>query len=123
MLIRFDVGWPPKELSPNGRAHWRVKSRKAKKYRSECFVWAHNALTQQGAQIVQGGRLRLSLVFCPPDKRRRDDDNLVAAFKSGRDGIADALGIDDSLFVTQFEIGTPVPGGRVEVSICKKDSE
>lgn len=72
---------------------------------------------------MRSGRLVLSLVFCPPDLRRRDDDNLVAAFKSGRDGIADALGVDDSQFVTQFEIGPVAAGGSVQVTISSKDAE
>jgi hypothetical protein len=44
--------------------------------------------------------LELSLNFYPRDRRKRDDDNLIASFKSGRDGIADALGVDDVNFLT-----------------------
>ena len=120
-MLEFTVPWPPKELSPNARKHWAVRSRKAKVYRAQCFAYARNALAQSDLELQ--GRLVLALVFCPPDRRKRDDDNLVAAFKSGRDGIADALGIDDSLFVTQFEIGQPVQGGAVEVSIYNKGAK
>lgn len=118
MKIQFNVGWPPKELNPNSRKHWSAKSRVARRYRKECFAYAHNALLRCGA--TPSGKMVLALVFCPPDRRKRDDDNLVAAFKSGRDGIADALGIDDSQFVTQFEVGQPVPGGSVEVAIYER---
>ena len=38
--------------------------------------------------------------FYPPDKRKRDDDGLLSSMKAARDGIADALGIDDSRFVS-----------------------
>jgi crossover junction endodeoxyribonuclease RusA len=58
-----------------------------------------------------------NVVFRPPDRRLRDDDNLVAAFKSGRDGISDALGIDDRKFVLRLEIGDPVRCGAVEVDV------
>lgn len=37
-----------------------------------------------------------TLTFYLPDARSRDDDNLAAACKAYRDGIADALQIDDS---------------------------
>lgn len=120
-MVQFEVGWPPKELNPNARRHWSVKSRAARRYRKACNAYAHNALAASNG--VAQGRLILALVFCPPDRRKRDDDNLVAAFKSGRDGIADALGIDDSQFVTQFEIGQPVKGGAVRVTITSKDAE
>lgn len=63
------------------------------------------------------GRVLFMLVFSPPDKRHRDDDNLIAMFKSGRDGIADAIGIDDVHFVTQFEVrDIGKPGVQVYVN-------
>ncbi|NLD14482.1 MAG: endodeoxyribonuclease RusA [Gammaproteobacteria bacterium] len=120
-MLEFTVPWPPKELSPNARKHWGARSKKAKQYRAQCFAYAHNALQAMAVDVA--GKLVLALVFRPPNRRKRDDDNLVAAFKSGRDGIADALGIDDSRFVTQFEIGEPAADGIVEVTIYKKDSE
>ncbi|MNG13298.1 hypothetical protein D3C84_969700 [compost metagenome] len=57
------------------------------------------------------------MTFCPPNRRAYDDDNLLARFKAGRDGIADGLGIDDKNFVTTLNIGDPVPGGEVRVHI------
>ncbi len=59
------------------------------------------------------------ITFCPPNRRAYDDDNLVARFKAGRDGIADGLGIDDMNFLTTVNIGDPVPGGAVRVHIRK----
>lgn len=75
--------WPPKVLSPNARTHWATKSRAAKSYRNTCYL-----LCLQAALPVPKGRALLSLEFIPPDRRRRDDDNCIAAFKSGRDGVA-----------------------------------
>lgn len=122
-MLQFEVEWPPKQLSPNARGHWSVKSRYARRYRSACHAYAHNARVAAGVKLQTGQQLSLSLVFCPPDRRKRDDDNLVAAFKSGRDGIADALGIDDSRFVTTFCIGDPAPGGSVLVEIRMIDNK
>ena len=42
--------------------------------------------------------MALDITFIQPDKRRRDRDNLLAAMKSGLDGLAQALGVDDSEF-------------------------
>ena len=59
--------------------------------------------------------------FYPPSKRSRDDDNLIAAFKSGRDGVADALGIDDKNFRTYPYLKDQViKGGMVQLRICSK---
>jgi crossover junction endodeoxyribonuclease RusA len=41
---------------------------------------------------------------------------MIASFKSGRDGIADALGIDDSRFITRPWVHTET-GGYIKVSI------
>lgn len=105
--------WPPKVLSPNARAHWRARAAAAKSYRMQCFIYAKRA-----ALTAPAGQILLTLEFLPPNARRRDDDNLVGAFKSGRDGLADALGIDDSRFVTLIKLGQQVhAGGAVRVSL------
>lgn len=84
--------YPPKELSPNARVHWGRKHSAAKVYKQECFVAFH------GVKVIGNAPIRLHLDFYPRTKHATDDDNLVAAFKAGRDGIAAALGIDDSRF-------------------------
>ncbi|WP_122386814.1 endodeoxyribonuclease RusA [Pseudomonas syringae group genomosp. 7] len=112
-MIDLMLPWPPKVLSPNARTHWATKSRAAKAYRNTCYL-----LCLQAALPVPEGRALLSLEFIPPDRRRGDDDNCIAAFKSGRDGVAQALGIDDSKFVTQLQISTEtIKGGAVLVRI------
>lgn len=109
----IDLPWPPRELSPNARVHWSVKARKAKAYRNTCYL-----LTKEALIKAPEGRAVLSLCFVPPDRRHRDDDNLVAAFKAGRDGIAEALGVDDRQFVTEFHMSADTyPGGQVRVTI------
>lgn len=105
--------WPPKVLSPNARAHWTAKSKAAKTYRNACYL-----LCRAAGLPVPASRALLSLEFIPPDRRRRDDDNCIAAFKSGRDGVAQALGIDDSRFVTQLQMSAEtIKGGAVRVRI------
>lgn len=64
------------------------------------------------------GRVHLWIDFYPPDKRHRDDDNMAAAFKSGRDGLADALKIDDKRFISH-PYNTEKVGGIVKVRISQ----
>lgn len=104
--------WPAKALSPNARVHWAHRSRAAKAYRHQCFL-----LAKKSGLVAPAGRILLQLEFLPPTARRRDDDNLLASFKAGRDGLADALGIDDSLFVSQVQIGEVHRGGAVRVTL------
>lgn len=111
--MKIILPWPPRELSPNARVHWSAKSKAAKAYRHACRI-----ITFASGIKAPDGRVLLVLEFVPPDRRERDDDNLVAAFKAGRDGIADALGINDNRFTTQFSLrAEPVKDGAVIVEI------
>jgi hypothetical protein len=55
--------------------------------------------------------------FCPNHARRYDIDNAVGAMKGAQDGIAEALGRDDSTFSPTYKRGLrdPGPWGRVRV--------
>lgn len=119
-MIVIDVPWPLKELSPNWKGHWGKKSKSVKQYRMMCCAYAKNAVTAARYKVRADGDLQLHLDFYPPNKQKRDDDNLVASFKSGRDGIADALGIDDHRFKTSFDVCEPVKGGAVRVTIQER---
>lgn len=112
--------WPPSILSPNSRAHWAAKSKAAKAYRNE-GAW----LTYKAGLVVDWPDIvHVWITFCPPDKRHRDDDNLVAAFKSARDGIADALSINDKRFrMHPWLSDEVVKGGAVRVRLSKGPDE
>jgi len=73
----------------------------------------------RGARGQFKGAAKLSFTFCPPDKRRRDRDNLIASMKAATDGIADALGIDDANFTATYSFGEPIKGGSVLVTISE----
>jgi crossover junction endodeoxyribonuclease RusA len=95
--------------------HWAAKSRAAKRYRWECRC---EALRQRVRSYRPSDKVRVQLTFAPPDARRRDDDNMLASFKSGRDGLADAMGIDDqTMQIAGIEVAPPVSGGRVTVEL------
>lgn len=106
------LNWPPRVLSPNARVHWSVRSRAARKYRSDCYNLAKQANLQSPSSV--DGKIYLLVNFYPPDRRKRDDDNMIASFKSARDGIADALGINDNCFISHPFISDDI-GGFIRV--------
>jgi crossover junction endodeoxyribonuclease RusA len=108
---------PSKGLSPNARLNWRAKHRltKAARARARLTTLAHTAT--HGKPTTERP-LNYRVQFYWPDARKRDDDNAIAALKAYRDGIADALNIDDhslTLTGTTHEIDRASP--RLEIEI------
>ena len=112
----IELPWPPKTLSPNNRACRFAKARDTKKYRRDCYLCAKAANVR-----VSSESLTLALTFCPPDRRRRDLDNMLASAKGLIDAVADALGVDDQHFSLLLDRGEPVMGGAVKVKVLPKD--
>jgi crossover junction endodeoxyribonuclease RusA len=110
--------WPPKELSPNARVHFQRKASFAKTYREYAYWTAKMDMAL--AKAVQGieGEVLVRIDFHPPDARKRDLDNMLASVKSGLDGMADAIEINDSRFALHLYRQDPVPNGKVVVSIA-----
>lgn len=117
-MLRVELPFPPAELSPNRRLHWAKKAKSVKAYRN----WV-SLMTQAEVPPIDRGRwpydgeIPISVTFFPPDNRRRDRDNMLASFKAGFDGIADALGVDDNRFIPTHRVGEVVKGGKVLVEI------
>ena len=110
----INLPWPDKRLNPNARIHWAVKARAVKAYRDACRVLA----IQSGAcKLSSDGKLPVRVTFHPPDKRRRDRDNMIGSFKAGADGVADAIGVDDADWLVTYDVGEPRPGGVITVEI------
>ncbi len=123
-MITIELPWPDKRLNPNVNAHWRAVAKaraEAKKYAyyttrekmdrpyGMSMEWAIDGLPEQ---------IAITYTFYPPCVRTRDDDNFISAMKGARDGVAKALGIDDSRFHTQpAEWGEVVKGGKVVLTL------
>ncbi len=104
----IELPYPPAILNPNRKAHWAVKGKAFKRYKSDCYYKSFN----------KKGGLKFKITFHPPDKRRRDRDNIIGAFKAGQDGLAMAWEVDDSLFqITYMPLGEPVKDGKVIIEI------
>ena len=115
----LELPWPAPALSPNARGHWSTLARAKKAYRTRC-----RAIAGVGAPLLCEAlqrppeRLEVALIFVPPDRRARDLDNLLAAMKSGLDGLADALGVDDSKWRIKIEMADETTkGGLVLVEV------
>lgn len=116
LTYTVELPWPPKELSPNARQHWSAAARARKAYRSRCRGVGEGA----GLSALKNAseRVLVALTFFPPDRRARDWDNMLASMKSGLDGLADAMGVDDSRWRLSFDVSdVVVPGGSVLVEV------
>lgn len=116
-IIRIALPYPHKNLNPNARKHWRIVASHKAKLRFDCKVLAKQSPVPT---LNYQGKLDCSVVFHPPSNRKRDIDNVIAAFKAGFDGIADAWGIDDSCFnISPVWGNTYPPYGGVVVEVGK----
>lgn len=104
--------WPPADLSPNSRGHWSKLARAKKAYRAAC-AWTAK---EQGATRIEAERLHLTITFVPPNRRAHDLDNCLARLKSGLDGLADVLGVDDKAWTLTISKADEV-GGMVRVEV------
>ena len=113
MVARLILPWPPKELSPNFRAHWGALAKAKKEFRARCAKSAR----EQGARSIKADKLHLSLTFYAPTRRAYDLDNALARMKSGLDGLADVLGVDDKHWTLTIAKSDQV-GGMVKVEVA-----
>jgi crossover junction endodeoxyribonuclease RusA len=105
--------WPQKELNPNARVHRMVLAKEKRAYKAACILMAR----KDGVKAMPNARaLHLTIVFVPPDKRRRDLDNMLASIKSGLDGLSHVLGVDDDCWSLTIS-KTKTVGGYVTVTI------
>ncbi len=89
-MTRYEFPWPPKELSPNARVHWRTLAAAKREYKENCgwivlatgWVMAHAPVTAQ-------------VTFVVPDKRRRDPDNHMAMLKPLWDALVEMGVLED----------------------------
>lgn len=112
MMIRLP--WPHKFLSPNSREHWATVAREKNRARQAAFWIASEAM---GRDWTAPDRPHVHLVFCPPDNKARDLDNLLASMKAALDGVSEAIGVDDSKWAITITKGDVVRFGAVLVAI------
>lgn len=112
-MTAFVFDYPFRELSPNYHAHWSKKEHA----RKAAILIGKNA-AQHHPPLDADGEYRITISVYPPDKRRRDLDNIIASMKPYIDGLCFGLGIDDSTIKdVSAELGEVIKGGAVIVDI------
>jgi Holliday junction resolvase RusA-like endonuclease len=118
--ITITLPWPDAGLSPNARVHWSVKHRKTTAAKWGAYTLTRKEMRANEVLINQDPekRAKFSVSFQPPTGARRDVDNLIASIKAACDGIALAIGIDDSRWQWSAPVVTaPRRPGCVVVTI------
>ena len=117
--ITIRLPLPHRELSPNARIHWGRRHRHSKAYRALARLAAMEG-TMDTSLGMDWSRVEVSTTFYHRDKRKRDQDNLIAMMKSAYDGIADFLGVDDVGWIhVRIERRIDKHDPRVEVVLTK----
>lgn len=98
MIIKLP--FPAAELFPNRKngKHWTSTVYFKEAQKTESYALTLEAINKSGHKEWPEGSIPLSLIYLTPDKRKRDIDNMLAASKALLDGMAQALGVDDSRF-------------------------
>jgi len=78
------------ESEANVREHWAVRSKRTREHRSTACLMVS---PHRRSILSLGTPITVTLTRIAP--RDLDDDNLARGFKAVRDGVADALGMDD----------------------------
>lgn len=122
--MKITFPWPDRRVFTNAKRgkHWSHYRPAEKAERETGRLLTFSALNGSTHHYLQTlahieGTLRMVITFYPPDNRRRDDDGMIGAFKHQRDGMADALRVDDCRFSPEYRFGKPVKHGCVEVQI------
>jgi len=72
--------------------------------------------------LPEEGKIRLEIEFYPPDKRKRDQDNMIGSFKAGQDGLADAWNINDNRIKCEYKVSQQI-GGMIKVRLLGGGTE
>lgn len=117
--LTISMPWPSADLSPNARVHHMARARAVKKARDYAWGMTKAAMPALGIKVGSWvGPITVQYTFHPEIDRDRDDDNFAARMKPARDGIARALGVDDSGF-TQLPVifGTKAKPACVVITV------
>lgn len=97
--MRYEFPWPPKELSPNARVHWRALAKAKREYREACGWIAGYEQTWpfRRRRCSLAPPVTARVTFVVTDRQRRDTPNYQSMLKPLWDALVD-LGvlIDDN---------------------------
>lgn len=102
--------FPPASLSGHAKGKWWNTSAIVKKHRD----LARLATLDACIPVPDEGDILVRFTFIPPDNRG-DRVNFPNRIKAAIDGIAQALGVNDSRFLPEYRFLPPQKPGRVLV--------
>ena len=105
-MLRIRLPFPARSLSPNSRRVWQASLTPKREAREVGYYAALEACSVGNIPeyawkrfyertIDKAKPLRLRIAIRPPDNRRRDYINVLAALKNYEDGVFDYIGWDD----------------------------
>lgn len=113
----MELPFPAKCLWPNGRSHWATKARAFKKAKEFAYYRTRENYPMRVCD-ASDKRVNWSVTIHPKTRNVIDDDNARASLKAYQDGLALALGVDDSQFnAPKLTFGEPIKGGLVRIVI------
>ena len=113
-MIEIVLPWPDSALNPNAPSHWRRRQAAKVLARETAMILA----METGVKLNTEKELQLTVRFRPPDRRRRDMDNLLSSEKQQIDSICQVVGVDDSqIRRITLEWGDVVAGGEVHLKL------
>lgn len=111
--MKVTLPFPDMKLSANSTKgmHWAAVARMRKAARK--MAWA--IAKEHGLIYIKAEKVNVTITFHQPDKINRNADNVISAFKSYQDGLADAIEIPDERWNPQYKFGEIVKGGKTEI--------
>ena len=115
----YTIELPPglRILTLNGRQHWRARNELGQVIKDAAIIMARKA------KVPHLERVTITAEYRPPDRRRRDADNIAAAVKYAIDGItaAGVLKGDDYRYVASVTcmLGKPCPRGQLVLYVTE----
>lgn len=116
-VFTLQLPYPDPILSPNSpKRHWRAKQ----PAKEAALHHAYYASCESKGIFKNTKTLQMKLTIYPPDRMRRDLDNVFSAMKSAIDGMSKGIGIDDSqIRQVTLKWGDVVKDGLVEFELRK----
>lgn len=99
--------------------HWRTKAKRAKAHRLAGRIVTLDRAGSVRLPLTKGQMATITLTRIAA--RKLDSDNVASAFKAVRDGVADALGVDDGSPRLEWRYAQEkgAPRVRIEVEITQ----
>lgn len=121
--MKIVLPWPNPKVFPNAKRgkHWSFyrKAEKSDREAGNYLTMSQLSLGIRDVRAMLGSMayVPLCISFYPPDRRKRDDDGMIGALKHLRDGMCDALNIDDAKLRPTYVFHSAEKPGRIEVTL------